>query len=394
MLLITLFCLLFCAIWILMLAYLHLALRRIPAFESETVDLAGAEGGWPRLSIIVPACNEARHIEAALETLLAQDYPDFEIVAIDDRSTDATGDILERLAARDGRIRLVRVETLPEGWLGKVHALHQGVRQADGEWLLFTDADVYFAADTLRRAIAYARQRRLHHLVCVPEVHPSGFWLDVVMRTFFLMFCVSARLAEVDSANNGRPAGIGAFNLVETETFRRTPGFEWLRMEPVDDYGLGLMIHRAGARTGLLRAESAVSVHWYESLGAMTGGLEKNSFGPAAGYSWVRLTASMAALWSLVAAPWIALAVGLMASSTPLIASFVVTVAATLGFAFTAPRRSARDIAAHLALPTGVLLLSFIVLRSAWLCQRNRGIDWRGTHYSLQQLRDGQRVRF
>lgn len=394
MLFITFYCILFCAAWIFMLAYMNLALKRIPAFETETAGLPDGDGDWPRLSIIVPACNEARHIEAALQTLLAQDYPNFEIVAIDDRSTDATGDIIERLAAQDSRVRPVRVETLPEGWLGKVHALHQGVGQATGEWLLFTDADVYFSADTLQRAIRYARQQRVNHLVCVPEVHAFGFWLDIVMRTFFLMFCASARLAEVNSAKNAKPAGIGAFNLVEAKTFRSTPGFEWLRMEPVDDYGLGVMIHRAGGRTRMLKAESAISVPWYETLGDMSGGIEKNSFGPAAGYSWTRLALSMVLLWSLVAAPWIALAAGFAAASTPLIATAVLTFAAAIGFALIAPRRSARDIAVYLALPAGVLLLSWMVLRSAWLCQRNRGIDWRGTHYSLQQLREGQRVRF
>src|SRR6185503_6720653 len=99
---------------------------------------------WPKLSIIIPACNEAASIEAAVTSRLAQDYPDFEVCVIDDRSTDGTGAIVDRLAEGDPRVRAVHITELPEGWLGKVHALHRGVSIATGEWLLLSDADVHF----------------------------------------------------------------------------------------------------------------------------------------------------------------------------------------------------------------------------------------------------------
>jgi hypothetical protein len=346
------------------------------------------------LSVIVPARDEARRIEAALASLSAQDYPDLEILAIDDRSTDATGEILERLAARDARIRALHITALPEGWIGKVHALHQGARRARGAWWLFTDADVRFRPDTLRRAIRYAEAQDVDHLVCVPEVHAEGLWLDVAARAFLLMLCAGARFACVNVPGSQTPMGIGAFNLVRAEVFRRTPGFEWLRMETADDLGLGVMVKEAGARTRLVNAEADLAVTWYESLGAMVKGLEKNSFGPVASYSWARLVPTLAMVWGLVAAPPAALALGAAPGAWPALGAGLAALLAIAALALLAPRRRARDAVAWLLAPLGMAMVGGIILRAAWLCTRHGGIDWRGTRYPLEALRRGQRVRF
>lgn len=378
-----------CAVWILLAAYWLWTLHRLPRLHEASASLSLEGFDWPALSVIVPACNEARRIEAAVGSLSAQDYPGLEILAVNDRSTDATGEILERLAARDARIRVLHVAALPEGWLGKVHALHQGAQRARGAWWLFTDADVRFRAGTLRRAIRYAEAQGVDHLVCVPEVHAEGFWLDVAARAFLLMMSVGARLAWVNAPNSRTPMGIGAFNLVRAEVFRRTPGFAWLRMEPVDDYALGMMVKDAGARTRLAGAEEDLSVTWYESLHAMVKGLEKNSFGPAANYSWMRLGLSLALVWGLVAAPPAGLALG-----GPALGAGLAALAAIAVFAFLAPRRRARDAGAWLLAPLGMAMVGAMMLRAAWRCTRHGGIEWRGTRYPLEALRRGQRVRF
>jgi hypothetical protein len=375
--------------WILLVAYWLWTLHRLPKLHEEAARLPTGDFAWPALSAIVPARDEARRIEAALGSLLAQDYAGLEILAIDDRSTDATGEILERLAARDPRIRVLHVAELPEGWLGKVHALHQGAQRARGAWWLFTDADVRFRPHTLRHAVRYAEAQGVDHLVCVPEVHAEGFWLDVAARAFLLMMSVGARLAWVNAHGSRTPMGIGAFNLVRADVFRRTPGFEWLRMETVDDYGLGVMVKDAGGRTRLVIADQDLSVTWYESLGAMVKGLEKNSFGPAANYSWTRLACGLALVWGLVAAPPTALALG-----GPALDAGLAAFAAVAAFAVMAPRRRARDAAAWLLAPLGMAMVGAMMLRAAWLCTRHGGIDWRGTRYPLEALRRGQRVRF
>jgi len=378
-----------CGVWILLVVYWLWTLHRLPRLHEEAARLSFEAFDWPGLSVVVPARDEARRIEAAVGSLSAQDYPGLEILAVDDRSTDATREILERLASRDPRIQVLHISALPEGWLGKVHALHHGAQRARGTWWLFTDADVRFRPDALRRAVRYAEAQGVDHLVYWPEVHAEGFWLDVAARAFFLMLCVGWRLAWVNAPGSRTPAGVGAFNLVRAEVFRRTPGFEWLRMEPADDYGLGVMLRDAGARTRLVRAEEDLSVTWYESLGAMVKGMEKNTFGPAANYSWAQLVPSLALVWGLVLAPPAALVLGGAALGAGL-AAF----AALAAFAWLAPRLRARDPLVWLLAPLGMAMVGAMMLRAAWLCSRHGGIDWRGTRYPLEALRRGQRVRF
>ena len=143
---------------------------------------------WPAVSVIVPACNEAANIESAVATLIRQDYPNFELILVDDRSTDGTGTIIDRFAASDQRIHALHVQVLPDGWLGKVHALERAVEAAKGDWLLFTDADVHFNAATLRRAVGFAVDRQLDHLALAPLALQASFLLDIVVHTFMLLF--------------------------------------------------------------------------------------------------------------------------------------------------------------------------------------------------------------
>ena len=387
--------LLFCGLWVYLLIYMRRSASSMPMLVGEAQRVCDDSMELPLLTVIIPACNEADHIEAALNSLLEQDYSPLELIVIDDRSTDATAEILDRIAATDSRVRAVHIKSLPEGWLGKVHALHEGVRRARGDWYLFTDADVYFQPSAVRHAVSYAVHHGVDHLACLPEISGhSSFWLDVAIRAFLFLLCPSVRLPEINREGSRWPAGIGAFNLVEAATFKRTPGFEWLRMEPADDLGLGLMVKKSGARTRLLNADGAIRVAWYESVGAMVKGLEKNSFGPGAYYSYLRQFAIVLLLWSLASAPLASLLAGLLLGDATLFIAGAIAHIATVVIAFVMPRKTAREFFASLCLPIGIALLSLILLRSAYQCLRHNGIDWRGTHYGLAELRRGQRVRF
>jgi cellulose synthase/poly-beta-1,6-N-acetylglucosamine synthase-like glycosyltransferase len=144
------------------LYYLH-ALWKIAALPNlaRASDSLPGEKAWPKLSLLVACRDEAANVRAALSSVLAQDYPALEVVAVDDRSGDATGAILDELAAQHPMLRVVHVTSLPEGWLGKTHALARASEAATGELLLFTDADVVFAPGALRRAASLRRGRRL-----------------------------------------------------------------------------------------------------------------------------------------------------------------------------------------------------------------------------------------
>lgn len=381
--------------WIYAVIYMQRTVARMPLLREATGLESGDTSDWPLVSVIVPACNEEEHIAAALQSLLALDYPSLEVVAVNDRSTDSTGSILGEIARSDSRVRAIHVETLPAGWLGKVYAMHSGVEVAQGDWLLFTDADVRFEPAALKLAIGYASTENVDHLTCIPEVSASrDFWLEVTIRTFFMLLSISARLADVNRENSKWSVGVGAFNLVQREAFRRTPGFEWLRMEPADDLALGAMMKRAGGRSRLVHGESMLSVPWYESMRDMIHGLEKNSFGPGANYRFSQQLVVVSLLLALAGMPLVSLGYGLARPDAVLIGAgasaslAVITVAAVLS------QGQRREFLAYLCLPAGLVIMSWIMLRSAYLCRRNGGIAWRGTHYSIDELRAGRRVSF
>lgn len=345
---------------------------------------------WPKLSVIVAACNEADHLESAIESLLCQDYPDLEVVLVDDRSEDATGVIVEALAARHANVRGLHVTSLPEGWLGKVHALHAGSKSASGDFLLFTDADVHFEPRALRRAVAHCEATGIDHLAIAPQVTSPGFLQASVAAAFVTGFVLGTRAGGVSRPGSEAFVGIGAFNLVRRTVFERTPGFEWLRMEVLDDVGLALMMHRAGARKEFALGLDDVRITWYPSLSAMANGLEKNLFGAVARYDYARLTAflllifaSFAGLGAALVQPW-SVAVRLLG---------VAALTAVLGNALVVRVRTGVSMGPLLLAPVGGIILVGILIRSAYQCLRRGGVVWRGTLYPVAALRAGQRVR-
>ena len=381
--------LLLCALWVVLFAYLFWALRRIPELARQNLSLPLR---WPKLTVVIPACNEAEHIESAAKTLIAQDYPDLEIILLNDRSTDTTAAIIDRLARDDNRVKAIHIETLPAGWLGKVHALDQGVARAQGEWILCTDADVHFAPGLLRQAVAFALAQRCDHLALIPRTIQSGFWLDVAVRTFSLLFIIGTGGANVNRRDGNAFVGIGAFNLVKTETLRRTPGFAWLRLEPGDDVGLGLMIYQVGGRSRLALARDELTVRWYASLAAMFKGLEKNLYGPTANYHWWLLLIEVVALASFVTAPFLAIGLSLVQKNVILLISGLGALTMLIAFSIQGKSEGARDVLNTLSFPAGLIIIAAMLLHAGRKCDTNGGIDWRGTHYPLVELRQGQRV--
>lgn len=343
---------------------------------------------WPKVSLIVPACNEADGIEAATRAKLSCDYPNLEVVLVDDRSSDGTGEILDRLAASDPRVRVVHVQELPSGWLGKVHALCRGVQLASGDYFLLCDADVHFEASFLRRAMHEVIERELEFVAVIPKIRSSSFALDVILASFVRLLVVGGRLWQVSNPESRAAVGGGVFALVERRAFARTPGFEWLRLEIADDVALGQMMKRHGARSLVLDATDGVSLHFYRSAGEMMRGLEKNGYAVFGGLNPLRLLATLALFLGLELTPWVGLAAGdawlklgagVMLS---LIALCQVLVA----------RAGRRPLMSALVPSLGILALVAFAIRSAILTHVRGGVVWRGTLYPLAVLRGGRRL--
>lgn len=349
---------------------------------------------WPKVSVIVAACNEADTIEPAARTLLAQNYADLEIVLVDDRSTDGTGAIIDRLAGEDGRIRPVHVTQLPEGWLGKVHALNAGLAVARGEWLLFTDADVHLGPDTLAKAVAHCLARRADHLALLPVVPPVGVAVEALIAVFVRHFlCFLVRPWTLGRPGTGTFVGIGAFNLVRRSALEATEGFAWLRMEVADDMGLGLLLQRSGARSELASGFQDVSVRWYTSLAGAIRGSEKG----VATLSHFRLPRTLVACTGLLAMElsplllpiplcWPATrAIGWAGAGVAAVALAAVLVLARWG--------RGRILPALLG-PAFAPLMAWAMLRALFLARRRGGVLWRGVLYPKQALLDHMRVKF
>jgi len=348
---------------------------------------------WPPLSVVVPARDEADTIEAAARSLLAEDYPNLEIVFVDDRSADATGAVIDRLASEDGRVRAIHVAELPAGWLGKVNALRQGLDASDGQWALFTDADVHVARGTLRTAVAHALDGGLDHLAAFPSVHQASLVVDAAVSAFVRQLVASMRPWAVRDARSRAFMGIGAFNLVRRAALDETEGFEWLRMEVGDDVGLGLVMKRAGKRSEVASAFGLVGLQWQTSLGRMARNAEKG-YGPVCRFSIVRSLVLAAVTLALELAPFVAPLALLWPELRPVGYAGLAATAAYLATVVLLRRWAGTGVLSMLLGPLTAPLASALMVRTAILGKRRRGAVWRGTLYSEADLRAGQRVRF
>jgi glycosyltransferase involved in cell wall biosynthesis len=379
----TLFCLLWCVSFVLT-SYSLFVLRIFEKLNPPSPQK------WPGLSIVIATCNDADTIERAVTTLLQQDYPDLEIVLINDRSTDKTGEIIERIARRDPRVRTIHIQHLPAGWLGKVHALHVGTQKVSGKWVLYTDADVHFRQGTLRKAMALVLADQTDHLVLMPIPRTNSFWFEVVMMAFGPLFVLATRATLIAKPGSKAFVGAGAFNLVRKAALDGTEGFPWLRMEVVDDVGLGLMLQRSGAKSSFAVTLQGISLTWYPSLSAMFKGLEKNIFGVAAYYSIARMIGIIALMWAYAIAPLIAI----LCTYIPyLFTAGVIAYLSLLAGALGMKIKFKQKLLPLLFVQVGHILISLMLLRSGIMCILRGGITWRGTKYPIDELRAGQKLR-
>ena len=342
------------------------------------------DAGCPRISVLFAARDEEEKLPGALATLVAVDYPNLEIVAVDDRSTDATARILDEFAANHPQLRVVHVCELPPRWLGKPHALQMAYEASSGEWLVFTDADVKFRPDALRRVVALARAKELDHLALLGDVERSGFW-DTVLITFFGMgFQLAADLHAVSNPNSRAYVGVGAFQMLKRSTYEACGTHRRLAMEVIDDMKLGKLVKQAGFRSGVAVAQDAVSVEWHLGLENLVRGLEKNFFA-AAGFSVWTVALQIAAMLLFNVAPFVALAFG--GEWIRVLAGISVVIA--LGFHLGGDAVMRVSPWYCLTLPLGATVFSYILLRSTVITLRQGGIYWRETFYKLEDLRRG-----
>jgi hypothetical protein len=351
-------------------------------------DRSPPPGRWPRVSLIVPARNEVETLGPAMRSRLAEGYPALEVVLVDDRSTDGTGALVDAIAAEDSRVRALHLDSLPPGWLGKLHAMSEGLRRATGEWILFSDADVHLAAGTIARAVSLAEAQRLDHLSLLPQLDPATWLVDAALASFTRTGLVLGRVWLVSDPRSKVGGSVGAFGLVRRDALERSPGIEHLRLEVADDLALGQMLKSSGSRSALANGRELVRIHWYRSLAELTRGTEKG----AAVFDHRLLPALCwtGALGALELGPFLAAA---FAPSAIAHWMGLGGAALLLGSTLWMCRFAGQRTLPALLSPLGVVVNGVLLLRAAVVGKIRGGVQWRSTLYSPQELRPGRRVR-
>lgn len=353
--------------------------RRLPAWRAPVAGEAPAAP--PRCSVIVPARDEGPRLEGTVRRLLAQQHVDLEVIVVDDRSADGTGDLLHRLAAQDARVRGLRVDVLPDGWLGKCHACHVGANAATGDWLLFTDADCWMRPDVIARALQVAATDRTDHVALTPGVANPTLGAQAWHLAF--LTSVSGWMAGVNRDRRNAYFGMGAFNLLTAAAYRECGGYEALRLTVVDDLKLGLLLQRAGKRTRAFIGGDDVECQWGTTVPGMFAVMEKNYFA-AADYRILPVVALAVIAPIMVGSPILGAGsgswLGVVAAIAPLTLSLPALVLA---------RRLRWPARVAALAPLMQPLLATAFLNSAWVTLRRGGIRWRDTFYPLEALRKG-----
>ena len=338
----------------------------------------------PRISLLFAARDEEEKLPGALATLAEIDYPELEIIGVDDRSEDATGDILDQFAASHPRFRAIHVKELPTGWLGKPHALQQAYEASNGEWLLFTDADVRFKVDALRRAMTMASERKLDHLSLFGDVEMVGFWEKVVVTFFGMAFHMATAPSEVINPKSGAYMGVGAFQLLKRSAYQAAGTHRRLAMEVIDDMKLGKIVKQAGFRSGVGVAQDSVVVRWHAGARNLINGVTKNFFA-GSGFSVTRVTISILGLLLMNVLPFAGLIFG--HGWVRIFAAICVVI--VLCF------HAGVDVVMRVSplycftVPIGAVIFAYMLLRSTVYTLKQGGIIWRGTFYPLEALKRG-----
>ncbi len=359
-----------------------------------------------RATVVIAARDEAERIGDTIRLVLAaRDVG--RVVLVDDRSADGTGEVARSI--EDERLTVLRVEDLPEGWLGKPHALHVALRYLEGEsngegagstadgtassgWTLLLDADTHVGPGMVTKAIELAERSGVDHVAALPGFrHGSAFGTACVLSAYTVF------VARAAAGQFGVPrceTGVGAFNLVRTEVLAALDPFETLRMEVVDDVKLAILLGRAGYRTRIAMAPEGIEIDWRAELGMFLKLIEKNTFALAR-FSVVRAAGYVALNVVCVVLAAIGLPLAVLGLTLGTV-SGIAMVAATVALGATAvpgvllARAWGWPGVAGVLAPFAAWTIGLAMLNSTVATVREGGITWRGTRYPLEQLRAGQ----
>ena len=384
------------AIWPIRLIVLSIILRRQDFLTPRSPRYDQPDP--PRVSAIVPAKDEEVNLADCLATVARQDYPDLEIIVVDDRSTDRTGEIARRLAGEDSRIRVLTIEHLPSGWTGKTHALHSATAEATGEWLWYLDADTLQAPEALSVLMEYGRIHDASLVSLLPELRCETFWEEVVqplggitLMQSFPLHLVHTRLSRLAFAN-------GQSILIRRSAYEQAGGHQAVRDRFVEDIGLARRVKDLGfaIRVALIR-EQLVTCRMYSSLGQLVRGWSRILY-DALDRRSIRLLGKLLDVIVFCQSGHLALLVGLALLLTDRNRTFasaliIMSLIHHIGmyFVFRVVYNTSVPKSRYVAwFPLGNLVIDVILVRAIRMCLTGN-VNWRGTSYgtALDRGRSG-----
>ena len=350
-----------------------IALDDVPRLQRENV---------PKVSVIIPACNEAATIEPALKSILAMDYANLEVITVNDRSVDRTGVVLKQIQKQYPGLQIFDISKLPEGWLGKNHALQHGAEKARGEYLLFTDADIIMEKSSLARAMNHMLENRLDHMsMFFKNIAPGGLLNALILDTGGVLLLLLKPWKAKDP-NSNRYMGVGAFNLVKSTVYKAIDGHKTIAMHPIDDVMLGKMIKHSGFSQDCILGHNFIQAEWYVTVREFINGLMKNTF---AFYNYNMANVLFGVLIVVIINILPLLAFFFTSGITRGLFGAAVMVR-ILSFANGFSKTGINPWYSIWSLVTPYVYL-YITLKAAITTKINRGIIWRGTYYSLDKLK-------
>ena len=357
---------------------LNLRTLRKPKSDVELPEPA------PLISILLPARNEEANIGVCLESLRQQDYPNFEILVLDDSSTDGTAGIVAGIAAEDRRVRLLKGQALPAGWAGKTFACHQLAQEARGSWLLFTDADTVHAASMLRRVLGVALVSQAALISGFPYQRTTSIWQKMAMPIlfYFMLLCWMPLWWLQRSRRNVPSVAIGQFLFFSAEGYQDIGGHEAVKSRILEDVWLGREVSRHHYRQLTLDLSSLVSCQMYREFGTMWDGIARWLY-TVASLSVVSLVGMMAVVLFLFLAPFLWLAYGLLLAQPAFGWEVLVTLQVAIVFLarFLAGRRFSQPKTSIILHPVGVLFLVLVAFYASYQYLTGGGVRWKGRVY-------------
>jgi chlorobactene glucosyltransferase len=345
-------------------------------------EVRGPLPNSPFISVCVPARNEARGIHACLTSLLNQNYPHFEVIAVNDHSTDATGDIIQSLASEYSNLHVIEGQNLPSDWLGKPFALHQAVNKTKGDYLVFTDADPVFQPHALTTAVHTMTTRDLDMLTLMPGTEFGSFWERAVQPVIFGFIAALSRFKKINSPDHTTAMGFGAFIMVKKDVYEKIGGHESVKHEVLEDVMLAKRAKKAGCKLLAADAKAIFSIRMYHSLEEIWTGWRKNIF-IAMKKSIVRAVYHLCVVLGFLVTPWLVLLGNILAGTGILwtgiaFVAWLMTMTASIHLCdeLCLQRRNA------LLFPLGAIVMSAIMINSMRQVLVKKETEWRGRKYS------------